>query len=176
MNYSRPRTWPWRGFPQLTLSVKTYLLATKTCLTYAFVTQQLFGILSWNLDTCIFVAWTISIFSPHCCKCNGFGCTAAIRWGNACHGTHSDSLYSGSEHSQFNSPRLVKREAGFPNPRRALIGSNQLWCVNVHHTTENYPLFRVRSWNNGMRWMSFHIILIDEIFPINISNRKVIPS
>ena len=40
--------------------------------------------------------------------------------------SHSDSLYSGSEHCQFNSPRLVKREAGFPNPRRALIGSNQL--------------------------------------------------
>ena len=69
-------------------------------------------------------------FSTHCCKCNSFGCTAAIRCGNACHGPHSDSLYSGSEHSQFNSPRLVKREAGFPNPRRALIGSNQLWRVN----------------------------------------------
>ena len=69
-------------------------------------------------------------FSPHCCKCNSFGCTAAIRWGNACHGPHSDSLYSGSEHSQFNSPRLVKRGLGFPNPRRALIGSNQLWRVN----------------------------------------------
>ena len=69
-------------------------------------------------------------FSPHCCKCNSFGCTAAIRCDNACHGPHSDSLYSGSEHCQFNSPRLVKREAGFPNPRRALIGSNQLWRVN----------------------------------------------
>ena len=69
-------------------------------------------------------------FSPHCCKCNSFGCTAAIRCGNACHGPHSKSLYSGSEHSQFNSPRLDKREAGFPNPRRALIGSNQLWRVN----------------------------------------------
>ena len=68
--------------------------------------------------------------SPHCCKCNSFGCTAAIRCDNACHGPHSDSLYSGSEHCQFNSPRLVKREAGFPNPRRALIGSNQLWRVN----------------------------------------------
>ena len=63
-------------------------------------------------------------FSPHRCKCNSFGCTAAIRWGNAYHGPHSDSLYSGSEHSQFNSPRLVKCEAGFPNSRRALIGSN----------------------------------------------------
>ena len=69
-------------------------------------------------------------FSPLCCKCNSFGCTAAIRCGNACRGPHSDSLYSGSEHSQFNSPRLVKREAGFPNPRRALIGSSQLWRVN----------------------------------------------
>ena len=69
-------------------------------------------------------------FSPHCCNYNSFGCTAAIRWGNACHGPHSDSLYSGSEHSHFNSPRLVKREAGLPNPRRALIGSNQLWRVN----------------------------------------------
>ena len=69
-------------------------------------------------------------FSPHCCKCNSFGCIAAIRCVNACHGPHSDSVYSGSEHRQFNSPRLVKREAGFPNPRRALIGSNQLWRVN----------------------------------------------
>ena len=69
-------------------------------------------------------------FSPRCCKCNSFGCTAAIRCGYACHGPHSDSLYSGSEYSQFNSPRLVNREAGFPNPRRALIGSNQLWRVN----------------------------------------------
>ena len=69
-------------------------------------------------------------FSPHRCKCNSFGCTAAIRCGKACRGPHSDSLYSGSEHSQFNSPRLVKREAGFPNPRRALIGSNQLWRVH----------------------------------------------
>ena len=70
-------------------------------------------------------------FSPHCCKCNSFGCTAAIRWGNACHGPHSDSLVQvASMHSQFNSPRLIKREVGFPNPRRVLIGSNQLWRVN----------------------------------------------
>ena len=69
-------------------------------------------------------------FSPHCCKCNSFGCIAAIRCVNACHGPHSDSVYSGSEHRQFNSPRLVKRGVGFPNPRRALIGSNQLWRVN----------------------------------------------
>ena len=62
-------------------------------------------------------------FSPHCCKCNSFGCIAAIRCGYACYGPHSDSVYSGSEQRQFHSPRLVKREAGFPNPRRALIGS-----------------------------------------------------
>ena len=69
-------------------------------------------------------------FSLHWRKRNSFGCTAAIKCGYACRGPHSDSLYSGSEHRQFNSPRLIKREAGFPNPRRALIGSNQLWRVN----------------------------------------------
>ena len=69
-------------------------------------------------------------FSPQCCKCNSLGCIAAIRCGNACHGPHSDSVYSGSEHRQCNSPRLVKREAGFPNPRRALIGSNQPLRIN----------------------------------------------
>ena len=41
-----------------------------------------------------------------------------------------DSIYSGSEHNQFDSLRLVKREAGFPNPRQVLFGSNQLWRVN----------------------------------------------
>ena len=68
--------------------------------------------------------------SPHCCKCNSFGCIATIRCGNACHGPHSDNVYSGSEHRQFNSSRLIKREAGLRNPRRALIGSNQLWHAN----------------------------------------------
>ena len=43
-------------------NLKACLLATRTCLTYAFVTQQPYGIPSWNLDTCIVVAWTISIF------------------------------------------------------------------------------------------------------------------
>ena len=76
-------------------------------------------------------------FSPHCCKCNSFGCIAAIRCGNACHGPHCASVYSGSEHRKFNSPRLVKREGGFSNPRRALIGSNQLWRFNDYHTTKN---------------------------------------
>ena len=79
-------------------------------------------------------------FSPHCCKCSSFGCIAAIRCVNACHGPHSDSVYSGSEHRQFNSPRLVKREAGFPNPRRALIGSNQLWRVNDSPYYREYNL------------------------------------
>ena len=37
-------------------------------------------------------------FSPHCCKCNSFGCIVAIRCGNSCYGPHSDSVYSGSEH------------------------------------------------------------------------------
>ena len=95
-------------------------------LTYAFVTQQPFDMPYWNLDTCIFVARAINIFH----HTNSFGCIITIRCSNACHGPHSDSLYSGSEHRQFNSPRLVMRDAGFPNPRRALIGSDQLWRVN----------------------------------------------
>ena len=82
-------------------------------------------------------------FSPHCCKCNSFGYIAAIRCGNACRGPHSDSVYSGSEHRQFNSPRLVKREAGFPNPRRALIGSNQLWRVDDSSYYREYVWFPV---------------------------------
>ena len=95
-------------------------------------------------------------FSPHCCKCNRFGYTAAIRCSNACHGSHSDSLYSGSEHSQFNSPRLVNREAGFPNPRRALIGSNQLWRVNdsPYYREYIYIYISLYEWHNQSRSFS----------------------
>ena len=85
-------------------------------------------------------------FSPHCCRYNSFGCIAAIRCVNACHGPHSDSVYSGSEHRQFNSPRLVKREAGFPNPRRALIGSNQLWRVNDSPYYREYTVNKYNNW------------------------------
>ena len=61
---------------------------------------------------------------------NSFGCSAAIKYGNACYGPDNDGVYSGSEHSQFDWPRLVNREAGFSNPQQTLIGSNQLWRVN----------------------------------------------
>ena len=82
-------------------------------------------------------------FSPYCCERSSFGCTVAIICGNACRGPHRDSLYSGSEHSQFNSPRLVKREAGFPNPWRPLIGSNQLWCLNDSPYYREYPIWSI---------------------------------
>ena len=85
-------------------------------------------------------------FSPHCCKCNSFGCTAAIRCGNACQGPHSDSLYSGSEHSQFNSPRLVKREAGFPSGR--LLVQTNYDALMTHNTTENCSSSTEKSWLN----------------------------
>ena len=39
-------------------------------------------------------------------------------------------MHLGSEHTELDSPRLVKHESGFPNPQRALIGSNQLWRAN----------------------------------------------
>ena len=80
----------------------------------------------WHMHVC---GKGYKYFSPHCCKCNSFGCIAALRCGNACQGPHSYSVYSGSEQRQFNSPRLFKREAGFLNPWRALIGSNQLWRI-----------------------------------------------
>ena len=100
-------------------------------------------------------------FSPNCCKCTNFGCTAAIRCGNAYHGPHSDSLYSGSEHSQFNSPRLIKREAGFRNPRRALIGANQLWRIN------DSPYYREYTTLHEIRHAS-HFLIYDITYHNNI--------
>ena len=97
-------------------------------------------------------------FSPQCWKCNSFGCIAAIRCGNACYGPYSDSLYSGSEHRKFNSPRLVKREAGFPKPRQVLIGSNHLWRVNdsPHYweltRSHLHPDNKVHGANMGPIW------------------------
>ena len=45
-------------------------------------------------------------------------------------GVSSSGRCMGSKHNQFDSQRLVKHEAGFQNPRLALIGSNQLWRIN----------------------------------------------
>ena len=77
-------------------------------------------------------------YKSHCCKCISFCCAAAIKCGNACHGPHNNSLYSGSKHTEFHSPRLVKNEAGYPKPGQELIGSNQLWRVN------DSPYYRAR--------------------------------
>ena len=99
----------------------------------------------------------------HTVVSNSLGCIAAIRCGNACHGPHSNSVYSGSEHRQFNSPRLVKREAGFPNPRRVMIGSNQPWRVNTLRPGQNerhFPddIFKCIFLNENVR-ISFKISL-----------------
>ena len=77
-------------------------------------------------------------FSLNCCKCNSFGCIATIKRGNASHGPHNDIVYSGSEHRYFNSPRLVNREAGFPNPR--WLAQTKYDALMTHHTTENNVL------------------------------------
>ena len=92
--------------------------------------REPFGIPSWNLGTCIFVASSISCSLPYCCKCTSSGCTAAIRCDSACHGPRSNSVHSGNEHKEFDPPRLAKHEAGFLNMQWVLIGSNQLWHVN----------------------------------------------
>ena len=109
-------------------------------LCYAATTIRYFHLKFGHMHLC---GMDYKYFSSHCCKCNSFGCTVAIRCGNACHGPHSSSLYSGGEYSQFNSPRLVKREAGFPNPRRALIGSNQLWRVNDSPYYRELELYKI---------------------------------
>ena len=90
-------------------------------------------------------------FSSHSCKCNSLGCTATIRYGSACHGPHSHGIYLGSEHNQFDSPRLVKREAGFPNPWRALIVSNQLWRANDSPYYREYLVLVILSHFNPLR-------------------------
>ena len=99
-----------------------------------------------------------------------FGCIATIRCGNACHGPYSDSLYSGSEHSLFNSLRLVKHEAGFPNPRRALIGSNQLWRVNDSPYYREWVImgWREVSQNAGILVVLVIIIIIIIIITVVI--------
>ena len=60
IEHSWPQTWPQWGL-EPTLSVKICILASKICLTYAFVMQQPLGIPNPNLGTSIFVASTISI-------------------------------------------------------------------------------------------------------------------
>ena len=97
----------------------------------------------WHMHLC---GKGYKYFSPHCCKYNSFGCIAAIRCDNVCPGPHNDSVYSGSEHPKFNSPRLIKREAGFPNPRRALLGSNQLWRVNDSPYYREYNFLHAKPW------------------------------
>ena len=46
----------------------------------------------------------------------------------------------GSEHIQFDSPRLVKREAGFPNPRRRWLAQTNHNAITTHNTTDNRPV------------------------------------
>ena len=73
--------------------------------------------------------------SPHCCQWNSLGYTAAMRYGNACCGPHTDSLYSGSEHSQFNSQRLVKQAS--PTHGGRWLAQTNYDALMTHHTTEN---------------------------------------
>ena len=88
--------------------------------------QRPFAIPNWNLDTCIFVAWTKNYF--HHTVVSAIVLAALPQYDVAMHAMGPIAI--APIHRQFNSPRLVKREAGFPNPRRVLIGSNQLWRVS----------------------------------------------
>ena len=104
-------------------------------------------------------------FSPHSCKCNSLGCIAAIRCGNACHGSHSDRIYSacsGSEHSQFDSPRLVKREAASLTHGGRWLAQTNYDTLMTHHTAKN--------WMNDCKSFLFYfqmnsdLVSIDEIY------------
>ena len=74
------------------------------------------------------------------------------------HGPHRDSLYSGSEHSQFNSPRLVKREAGFPNPRQRWLAQTNYAALMTHHTTENHKILW-SNWGHQIYSLNFEKLL-----------------
>ena len=52
-------------------------------------------------------------------------------------GPHGDSVYSGSQHNQFDLPRLVKHEAGSPSPRWPWLAQVNYDTLMTHHTTEN---------------------------------------
>ena len=66
--------------PQLALSVKIYMFASKTCSTHVFVAQRPFSISSLNFDTHLYDIY-YEYFKPHWCKCNSFGCIGAMKWG-----------------------------------------------------------------------------------------------
>ena len=112
--YSRLWSWPEWGFPYQRSRWKHAfkVLATKRCVLAA----KIFPIQIWTLAS----LWH-QLFSPHCCKCYNFVCTAAIRCGSACQGPH-------------------KREAGFPNPQQALSDSSQLRHIMTRHTAKNTAL------------------------------------
>ena len=94
---------------------------------------------------------------------------------NACHGHHCDSVYSGSEHNQFDSPMLVKHGAGFPNPRRELIGSNQLWRVNDSPCSWEYIVLshKLTFWHSVRHFIvkneEYHVLLKQTI------SKEIIP-
>ena len=94
----------------------------------------------FKFDICIFVAWTISIFSSHCCKCNNVWLYRRNKLcGNACHGPHNDSFYSGSEHSQFNSPRLSSVKRASPTHGGRWLSQTNYDALMSHHTTGIIP-------------------------------------
>ena len=59
--YSRSRTWPQWGLPLPALSVKTCMFASKTCSTYAFVTQSL----DTDMQRLFYSTWPPPSFSSH---------------------------------------------------------------------------------------------------------------
>ena len=81
-------------------------------------------------------------FSPHCCKCNSFSCTAAIRCGKLMHAAGPIAIASIQVASTANS---IHR--GYSSMKRASPTHGRRWLAQTnydalmtHHTTENISL------------------------------------
>ena len=79
-----------------------------------------FGIPSRNFGACISVA----LYSRN-------------KMWYACHGPYNNSLYSGGEYTEFDSPRLVKGEATPTNCGGRWLAQTNYDALMTHHTTEN---------------------------------------
>ena len=124
------------------LSVKACLLATKTCLTSAFVTQQPFGIPNWNLDTCIFVAWTISVF--HHNVVSGIVLAVLPQYDVVMHARGPIAIASIQVASTSNSIHRGQSSVKWASPTQGghWLAQTNYDALMTHHTTENILYLR----------------------------------
>ena len=127
--YSRARTRPWRGFPKLTLSVKTGNFRYKTCSFYVHLTQQSFCIPSQfaHRNHCGMHYQSLWL---NCCKTSSFKDTY---WGNNLRQCMPRDLWDCASPRSMHKPSIHR---GYPSvmswspaARAPAIGSNRVWCL-----------------------------------------------